>query len=92
MASHANLSVRQRALKLLISSASATEVELALHQNLRRQCVIHRSPLYSYVSDEAFEVVEGVNFIGIGITCAISPWCRRTRVEIESKVLLVLLC
>ena len=42
------------------------------------------------MSDEAFEVLEGADFIGIGITCAISPWSRRTRVEIESQVLLVL--
>ena len=43
------------------------------------------------MSDEAFEVVEGADFIGIGIMCAIIPWSRWTRVEVEAKLLLVLL-
>ena len=42
------------------------------------------------MGEEAIEAIEGVDDIGIGITCAISPWSRRTRVEVESECLLVL--
>ena len=52
--------------------------------------MLHRSPLYSYVSEKAIEVVEGADDIWIGITGAINPWNRWTRVEVESQVLLVL--
>ena len=41
--------------------------------------------------DETLKVVEGAYFIGFILTCAISPWSRWTRVEVEAKLLLVLL-
>ena len=51
--------------------------------------MVHRSPVYSYVSDEAFEVVEGVDSVFVGFTGAIFPRSKRTWVEVKSICLLV---
>ena len=42
------------------------------------------------MGEEPIEAIEGADDIWIGVTCAISPWSRWTRVEIESECLLVL--
>ena len=53
--------------------------------------LIHGCPLNHDVSDETFKVVDGTYLIGFRFTCAISPWSKWTRVEVEAKLLLVLL-
>ena len=35
--------------------------------------------------EEAIEIVEGADDIGVGITCAISPRSRWTRVELRPR-------
>ena len=41
------------------------------------------------MGEEPIEAIEGADDIGIGVTCAISPWSRQTRIEVESECLLV---
>ena len=42
------------------------------------------------MGEEPIEAIEGADDIRIGITCAIRPWSRQTRVEVESENLPVL--
>ena len=88
MASQSKLLEQQRALKLLTSSSASV---VQVHpQSLHHQQIVQLWPSEQQYGRGPIEAIEGADDIGIGITCAIRPWSRRTRVEVESEFLLVL--